>query len=109
MELSRTGARHGHLPEADPGGDPLDAGRFFRRGSLELPVRDPGFLTAECPNLDSIGADACPVSYKTGNEEYSVTYDKADEISAKWIITDGDLVTIIIDSEYLQEKNSWRK
>ena len=30
----------------------MDAGRFFRRGRLDLPARDPGFVTAECPNLD---------------------------------------------------------
>ena len=55
---------------------------------------------------DSMEADAYLVSYKTGNEEYSVTYDKTDEASAKWITTDGDSITIIIDSEYLQSKNS---
>ena len=30
----------------------MDAGRFFRRRGPGLPVRDPGFLTAECPNVD---------------------------------------------------------
>ena len=54
---------------------------------------------------DSIDADAYLVSYKTGNEEYSVTYDKADEASAKWITTEDDSVLIIIDSEFLQSKN----
>ncbi len=54
---------------------------------------------------DSVGADSYLVSYKTGNEENYVTFDKADEKTAKWISTDGDSVRIIIDSEYLQSKN----
>lgn len=54
---------------------------------------------------DSLGSDAYLVSYKTGNEEYSITYDKSDEASAKWITTDNDSVLIIIDSEFLQSKN----
>ena len=41
------------MSEADVGGSALDAGRFFRRRGLGLPVRDPGFVTAECPNIDS--------------------------------------------------------
>ena len=30
----------------------MDAGGFFRRGRLSLPQRDPGFLRAECLNVD---------------------------------------------------------
>ena len=30
----------------------MDAGGFFRRGRLDLPIRDPGFVTASCPNVD---------------------------------------------------------
>ena len=30
----------------------MDAGGFFRRGRLDLPNRDPGFVTASCPNVD---------------------------------------------------------
>ena len=41
------------MPEADDRGGRLDAGRFFRRKGLGLPSRDPGFLTAECPNVDA--------------------------------------------------------
>ena len=30
----------------------MDAGGFFRRGRFDLPNRDPGFVTASCPNVD---------------------------------------------------------
>ena len=30
----------------------MDAGGFFRRGRLDLPIRDPGFVTDSCPNVD---------------------------------------------------------
>ena len=52
MDLAGAGARHRGLPEADDRGGALDAEGFFSRRRLSLPSRDPGFLTAECPNLD---------------------------------------------------------
>ena len=31
----------------------MGIGRFFRRGRLRLPERKPGFIVAECPNVDA--------------------------------------------------------
>ena len=31
----------------------MGAGRFFRRGRLSLPERKPGYIAAECPNVDA--------------------------------------------------------
>lgn len=45
------------------------------------------------------------VSYKTGNEEHSVTYNKADRASTKWITLDNTSVQIIIDPGFLQTNN----
>ena len=52
MDLSGAGARHRGLPAADRRGGALDAGRFFRRRGLGFAARDPGYLTAEYPNID---------------------------------------------------------
>ena len=54
---------------------------------------------------DPLGADNYHVTYKTGNEEYSIAFNKTDDASTKWVTIDDNSVQIIIDPAFLQTNN----
>ena len=73
----------------------MDAGRFFRRKRVETAAREPGFVTAECPNLDEFLFLPVSAGLWKQHELWDGTYTLDDLLDAVELIS-------------VKHENEWR-
>ena len=83
MVLAGSRARHRPLPEADPGGIPLDLAGFFRRRRLDAAATAGPALQQPCapvtsPNLDDFAFLPVAAGYWRQHELWDGTYTLDD-------------------------------
>ena len=72
----------------------MDAGGFFRRGRLGLPIRDPGFVSASCPNIDEFLFLPVAAGHWKQHELWDGTYTLDD------LLDITEMIRVMRENEY---------